>query len=227
MKLTNEEKETVRLYIEAKNTGEIHNLDSGKYEIIRKIPQLFGGYEVIEKARELAGNNKNAQNVLDYIYKLYTILDGAGYGEHIIIDLGIVHEIDYYTGLVINGYVDGIGENVLVGGRYDNLIANFGIDLPAIGFAVNINLIAKALDRSEKENIESEKRNISEIVHYDAESYFTALKYIEGRKRIEKYVRIELSCFENIEDTKSYALINEIENVTYIQNEEKAGDGNL
>ena len=223
MHLTDEEKETVKLYIESKNTDEINNLDSDKYEIIRMIPQLFGGYEVIEKARALAGDNKNAQDVLDYIYKLYTILDGAGQGEHIIIDLGIVHEIDYYTGIVISGYVEGIGENVLVGGRYDNLIANFGFDLPAVGFAVNINLLAKAFENSEKENFESEKQNITEIVHYDAESYFTALKYIEGKKRIEKYSKIELSCFENIEDTKSYALIHEIKNVVYIQNE-KAGD---
>jgi len=227
MNLTNEEKETVRLYIEAKNTSEINNIENDKYEIIRMIPQLFGGYEVIEKARILAGNNQNAQNVLDYIYKLYTILEDAGYGEHIIIDLGIVHEIDYYTGLVISGYIEKIGENILAGGRYDHLIANFGFDLPAVGFAVNINLIAKALESSEKENIESEKSNISEIVHYDAESYFTALKYIEGKKRIEKYIKIELSCFENIEDTKSYALINEIENVTYIKNEKTEGNGNL
>ena len=224
MNLTEEEKETVKLYIESKNTGEINNLDSGKYEIIRMIPQLFGGYEVIEKARILAGENKNAQEVLDYIYRLYTILDEAGYGEHIIIDLGIVHEIDYYTGLVISGYVEGIGENVLVGGRYDNLIVNFGFDLPAVGFAVNVNLIAKALDNSEKENIESEKQHISEIVHYDAESYFTALKYIDGKKSIDKFIKIELSCFENIEDTKNYAVLNKIKDVVYIKNAETGGD---
>ena len=155
MNLNDEEKETIRLYIESKNTSEINTLRSEEYKIIRMIPQLFGGYEVIEKARILAGNNKKALEVLDYIYRLYEIFDAAGHGEHIIIDLGIVHEIDYYTGLVIGGYVDGIGESVLVGGRYDNLIANFGLDVPAVGFAVNVNLIAKALENSEKggENI--------------------------------------------------------------------------
>ena len=112
------------------------------------IPQLFGGSEVIDKARSLAGGNKDAQEVLDYFQRLYNLLETAGYSEHIIIDLGIVHEIDYYTGLVIGGYVEGIGESVLVGGRYDNLIASFGIDLPAVGFAVNVNLIAKALEKA-------------------------------------------------------------------------------
>ena len=148
MDLSEKEKEAVKSYIESKNSGEINRVDGEKYEIIRKIPQLFGGYEVIEKARVLAGGNKEAQKVLDYLYELYKILSDAGYGEHIIIDLGIVHEIDYYTGLVIGGYVEGIGESVLVGGRYDNLIASFGIDLPAVGFAVNVNLIAKALEKA-------------------------------------------------------------------------------
>ena len=215
MNLTEDEKETIRLYIESKNTGEINKLDSEEYEIIRKIPQLFGGYEVIEKARILAGNNQKAQEVLDYLYKLYKILDAAGYGEHIIIDLGIVHEIDYYTGLVVGGYVDGIGENVLVGGRYDNLISNFGFDLPAVGFAVNVNLIAKALEDSEKGNFEN-KRSISEIVHYDAENYNAALRYIDARQKIDRYVEIELSCFENIEQTEEYAKRNGIEKVVTI-----------
>lgn len=212
MNLTDAEKETIRLYIESKNTGELNTLKSEEYEIIRMIPQLFGGYEVIEKARILAGNNKNALEVLDYLYKLYTILDAAGYGEHIIIDLGIVHEIDYYTGLVIGGYVDGIGENVLVGGRYDNLIANFGIDLPAVGFAVNINLIAKAIENS----VSVQKNPPSEIVHYDIENYNMALKYINEKKETEKHIKIELSCFETIEETEKYAKENCIKKVVTI-----------
>ena len=186
---------------------------SEKYEIIRTIPQLFGGYEVIEKARKLAENNKKAQDVLDYLYRLYTIFDKSGYGENIIIDLGIVHEIDYYTGLVISGYIDKIGENVLVGGRYDNLIANFGVDLPAVGFAVNVNLIAKALDNS---HTTKETHSISEIVHYDPENYDKALKYIDARKKTDINIKIELSCFETIEETEKYAAKNNIKAVINI-----------
>jgi len=209
LELTAEEKETVRSYIESKNTGEI-NIKG--YEIIRLIPQLFGGYEVIARARALAGGNKNAQDTLDYIYRLYKILDAAGHSGDIIIDLGIVHEIDYYTGLVIGGYVDGIGESVLSGGRYDNLIANFGVDLPAVGFAVNVNLIAKALEKS----VEPPKIHTSEIVHYAPENYHTALKYIDALKGADEYIKIELSCFETLEETKAYAAKNGIDKVVEI-----------
>ncbi|MCL1793256.1 MAG: ATP phosphoribosyltransferase regulatory subunit [Oscillospiraceae bacterium] len=207
MELSSEKKETIRLYIESKNTGEINDLDSDKYDVIREIPQLFGGYEVINKARSLAGDNEEAQKVLDYIYRIYTILDMAGCGENIIIDLGIVHEIDYYTGLLIGGYIEGIGESVLAGGRYDNLIANFGFDLPAVGFAANVNLIAKALANS----IGLHKIQPSEIVHFSAENYCKAIKYIE-----EKTEKTELSCFETLEQTKEYARRNGIKKVVEI-----------
>ena len=216
-RLTKEEKESIRLYIESKNTGEINNLDldSEEYKIIRMIPQLFGGYEVIEKARSLAENNHKAQEVLDYLYRLYTILTKSGYGEHIIIDLGIVHELDYYTGLVVSGYVEGIGENVLVGGRYDNLIANFGVDLPAVGFAVNINLIAKALENS-RSGTNTKSPPVAEIVHYKAEDYDMALKYVNARKKTDRYIKIELSCFETLSETEEYAARNGIETVVTI-----------
>ena len=112
------------------------------------VPLLFGGAEVLDEARALAKDNDKALEILNYLQELYDKLNDAGYGEHIIIDLGIVHELDYYTGLVIGGYIEGIGEGVLSGGRYDNLIAHFGRDLPAVGFAANINLIADALEAS-------------------------------------------------------------------------------
>ena len=52
--------------------------------------------------------------------------------------------MDYYTGVVMKGYVEGFGEAVLSGGRYDNLLADFGLDVPAVGFAVNTDSVARA-----------------------------------------------------------------------------------
>lgn len=213
MRLKDEEKELVRIYIESKNTGEIDILSGEEYKIIHAIPQLFGGIEVINEARIFAKNNRKAEEILNYMQRLYNILDAAGYGENIIIDLGIVHEIDYYTGLVIGGYVEGIGESVLSGGRYDNLIANFGRDLPAVGFAMNVNLIANALENSGRFAELQEK--ITEIVHYDAEDYVDALAYVEERR--QNGIKAELSCFERLNETEAYAEQHEIENVVYIK----------
>ena len=201
-----------------KSTGLNFKLEIGHVGVC--IPLLFGGIEVIEQARQLAyiKDNKKANEILDYLQRLYNILDNAGYSEHIIIDLGIEHEIDYYTGLVIGGYVEGIGESVLSGGRYDNLIANFGRDLPAVGFAVNVNLIAAALEKAKRFTALDENLKIDEIVHYAAENYAAAACYVNKRQLAG--INAELSCFDSIDKTKEYAAKMKIENVVYIQESE-------
>ena len=54
---------------------------------------------------------------------------------------------DYYTGMILRGYLSGYGDEILSGGRYDNLIAEFGYDVPATGFAVNIDAVVKVLSK--------------------------------------------------------------------------------
>lgn len=66
------------------------------------------------------------------------------------IDLGLVQEIDYYTGLMFRGYMGGAGSPVLAGGRYDNLCAKFGRDIPATGFAIDIDALSESVDLKKK-----------------------------------------------------------------------------
>ena len=46
--------------------------------------------------------------------------------------------MDYYTGIIFEGYVSGVGTSILSGGRYDCLLKKFGRDLPACGFSVKL-----------------------------------------------------------------------------------------
>jgi len=59
-------------------------------------------------------------------------------------------DIDYYTGLYFEIYVDGIGYPIGSGGRYDKLLGNFGDTRNAVGFAINLSRLMEALKRSEK-----------------------------------------------------------------------------
>ena len=61
-----------------------------------------------------------------------------GVAEHVMLDLGEVRSMAYYTGIAFRGYVRGLGLHVCSGGRYDDLIARFGPSLPAVGFALGI-----------------------------------------------------------------------------------------
>ena len=105
---------------------------------LRRLPYLFGGAEVLDEADTLSGGS----DALDYLRDLYGELKHAGYGEHIRFDLGLVHQIDYYTGVVFRGYVEGAGDAVLSGGRYDKLVGAFGRPAQATGFAVDVDAVA-------------------------------------------------------------------------------------
>ncbi len=149
--LTDDEKENVRELIESKNFALLgdflkkHGADNDeKLAAIDKLPLLFGGNEVFAEAEKIAFND-GAKARLNYLEELYSRLSALGYGKRITLDLGLVQKIDYYTGLVFCGYIDGIGETVLSGGRYDNLSARFGCNFPATGFAVNVDAVSKLI----------------------------------------------------------------------------------
>jgi ATP phosphoribosyltransferase regulatory subunit len=113
-------------------------------EILKNLPELFGGYEVLEKARVLT-SNKNALSALDDIAEIYEKLRTIGLSKYISIDLGMVQHIDYYTGITFRAYSRKVGTDILSGGRYDKLISQFGENIPAIGFGINIDNVISAL----------------------------------------------------------------------------------
>ncbi len=208
------EKELALSYVEAKNSSNIEFLSSnhGNLEeairLIRQIPRLFGSKEVLDKARELCVGINDANTALDYISEIYTVLENAGFAQNITIDLSIVHEMEYYTGLVFRGYIDGAGEAVLGGGRYDTLLENFGEKTGATGFGVNVSVIADSLGRSSER---ADRETASVLIHYEKSTVAKALDYAEKCDKI-----CEFSCFDSFEDTLEYAKAKGISTVVRI-----------
>ena len=62
----------------------------------------------------------------------------------------MVPRVNYYSGIIFKGYVTGIGSTVLRGGRYDNLLENFGRKISAIGFSVDVNFLIDSCDYDEE-----------------------------------------------------------------------------
>ncbi len=206
--LDTEQADKLRRLVEAKDANKIAD-----YEKIKKIPFLFGGEEVFAEAEALAGKNTEAQGALTALKSIYTALSAAGYKDKIVIDLGIVHSLDYYTGTVFKGYMEGASEPVLAGGRYDTLVCKFDKDISATGFGVNVSEVAAALIRSGESKKAEEKR---EIVYFDTVSLGKAAEYVENTQGAElsplgtksetmKYAEksgfSKLVCFENNEKT--------------------------
>ncbi len=172
LSLDAEQADKLRRLVETKDANKI----SG-YDKIKKIPFLFGGEEVLAQAEKIAGGNTEAQNALVYLKKLYAALSVAGYKDKIVIDLGIVHTFDYYTGVVFKGYMAGAGEPVLTGGRYDTLISKFDKDIPATGFGVNMSEVADTLLREGKDT--NDNKTEKELVYFDAVSIKAASDYVK------------------------------------------------
>ncbi len=215
MDLEPEQLEKVTSYVSAKSSA---SLDIGSQscekmdaamEIIRKLPGLFGNRDVLTHARELCTNNKEASGVIDYLEEIFDVLECNGLSENISIDLAIVNDMEYYTGLVFKGYIEYTGEAVLGGGRYDSLLCNFDMDAPATGFGVNLSLISDKLTRVFGN---SEEKPKTTLVHYSSTAYLSrAVNYMENCDGI-----CELSCFENLSDALDYAVNAGIDKVVEI-----------
>jgi ATP phosphoribosyltransferase regulatory subunit len=104
---------------------------------------LHGGSEALEEARIYFGNTA-ATAFLDELAAVWQALKAYGLEKWLFIDLGILRDFDYYTGIVFEGYVPGLGAPVCGGGRYDDLLAHFGRPCPATGFALGLERLLTA-----------------------------------------------------------------------------------
>ena len=144
-----ETRDDITEYIESKNFTALNNLldtigNSPETKVIKSLPRLFGGEEVLDEAAAMCGSEKALRSI-EYLRTLFGYLSALSLGGKINIDLGLVHRSNYYTGVVFRGYIEGSGAVVLSGGRYDNLIGEFGLSMPAIGFGVDADALAAAM----------------------------------------------------------------------------------
>jgi len=146
-----ETREEIRRNIEQKNFASLNDLleqfpNNAAAAALKYLPRLFGGEEVFEQAYALF-EDASARESLDYLRNIYNSLQQLGLGDKVIIDLGLVNQAEYYTGIIFRGYFNEVGEPVLSGGRYDNLLSDFGADFPAVGFAVNVDLASSIVEK--------------------------------------------------------------------------------
>lgn len=175
MELEDGQVEEMRALVEGKNFAALNTLLDGyggkpACAALRQLSRLFGGAEVLTQADQLAGRTE----AVDYLRALYDELSAAGYGQFVRFDLGMVHQIDYYTGVVFRGYVEGAGDAVLSGGRYDNLVGVFGREAQATGFAVDVDAVARTLPETSQPALRC-------VVHYEPGYLAQALEAVDGR----------------------------------------------
>ena len=60
----------------------------------------------------------------------------AGLADRVQIDFGLLRDLGYYSGAILEVYDPALGHVLGGGGRYDGFLKSFGLDLPAAGFAL-------------------------------------------------------------------------------------------
>ncbi len=125
-------------------------------QVLLELPLLHGREELLATARKIA-HNAVSRRALDDLAQVFELLKNYGVAEYVEFDLGMIRDFDYYTGVVFEGYTPGLGFPVCGGGRYDQLLAAFGADAPATGFALGIERVLLALERQHIEPAAAEK----------------------------------------------------------------------
>lgn len=150
--LSRDDQDRIRHLVESKDLVELTRILEGMplrddvKESIALMPVLHGGLEVLNRI-PFAEHNRQAAEAVHELEKVYEALQACGVIDHIVVDLGVLRSLDYYTGVVFEGYSPDLGYGLLGGGRYDNLMGHFGFDRPATGFALGLERLALVVDR--------------------------------------------------------------------------------
>ncbi len=144
--------ESIRQCIEEKNNFALElilsklSLSQDNRARILSLPGLYGDTGVLTEAEALCCGHKS-RAALDNMREVIAFLRDDGVERYISVDVGMVHSVNYYTGIIFRGITGHLGYPLLSGGRYDNLSARMGRSLPATGFAADVKSILIALER--------------------------------------------------------------------------------
>ena len=120
-----------------------YDLDERFREKLVALISLYGPLNKTFDALRQLSVNAETEAALCELKEIYDVLCRLDAEENISLDFSIVNDLSYYSGIIFQGYVEGIPVKVLSGGRYDELLRKFGKKSDAIGFAVYIDLLER------------------------------------------------------------------------------------
>ncbi|WP_313524553.1 ATP phosphoribosyltransferase regulatory subunit [Anaerotignum sp.] len=119
-------------------------------QVLVEVASLYGSMgDTLAKAKVLCVNEKMNQ-ALEELEAVFADLKANGGCENMNLDFSIVNGMDYYNGIIFQGFINGVPSSILSGGRYDNLLHKLEKNSDAIGFAVYLDLLER-FDNLQKE----------------------------------------------------------------------------
>lgn len=196
-------------YVAVNELAENISNEDIKY-ILQELPLLIGDLSVIDNVKNRVSNEKSIE-AINYLTELYSILSEMGFADYISFDLGVIGSMDYYTGLIFRGYAKGSGASILDGGRYDNMVEQFGANMPAVGFALKVNELMKTMDLSVADSSKY-------LIVYNKADRINAFKTADILRK--NNFSVECSFLgDNIDINREYALNKNINNILKADND--------
>ena len=188
-------------------------------QVLLSFDSLFGGLEMLDRAKGLVTNTRSIQ-AIERLEKVYAALSYYQYEQYAGFDFSQLSGYGYYTGIVFRGYTYEASDAVVKGGRYNNLLKQFGKEAPAIGFAFYIDDLMMALNR---QKIEVAIDNADQIVLYNAENQKAAITLANRyRKEYKKIELIRKSARKTLEDYISYGKKKHFNSMLYLESDSSA-----
>ena len=134
-------------FVAVRNLCDEISMSAALKSCITTLPFLRGGKEVLEEARQLieAAQAQRALIILDDLCALYEACRAAGFDKRITVDMSLMPDLNYYTGLVFEIYSVFGALSLGGGGRYDRMAELLGRPMPGAGFAFNVGRLVGAL----------------------------------------------------------------------------------
>lgn len=182
------------------------NLSEESAAMLKELPYLHGGAEILVRAEKMIGNEKS-RRALENLTEIYRLLESYGAADRIKFDLGLIRDFNYYTGMVFEAYAPGLGYSLAGGGRYDHMLKDFGMACPATGFALGIERILIARKR---QGLIEDVRARDVYIGYAADKIANAIETAKKIRAEGKTVELALNPqtsdeAEEVQRSKGYA----------------------
>ncbi|WP_117169548.1 ATP phosphoribosyltransferase regulatory subunit [Paraliobacillus sediminis] len=158
LELNKAEEDLLRQAMHDKRRDVVYQIaaDKGHPVIANQLTQVieaYGTIDELEKYQTIWASNPRLVKILNHLKQLATVLKGLGIDE-VLVDLGRVKNLPYYSGTMFRGYLKENGATCFSGGRYDKLYEQFNEKISAVGLAFDVDVLADQLNNEgEKESI--------------------------------------------------------------------------
>jgi len=135
--------------IRAKNSFELKNaaqragLSKRECDDLSVLPTLYGSFpQTLKRAKRLV-KNRTMERAVEDLEQIYTAMKQAGLAKRLQLDFSLLNDIDYYNGVIFQGYLKQLPRNVLAGGQYDGMVKKLGKDCGGVGFAIYLSEMSR------------------------------------------------------------------------------------